>query len=172
MAVVYAAAFFSHMRYPNKHARKNMQDIALDTPILVDIPGTKKSVRLKGMKPYTIERMSKLWIERDLSREDTVKAIKDDPYFNHKLAALFVLNGFWQIKLFYGFLWRWYSYIREYSQEQLMPIIMEAKKKIPLYQYWMNMALTLDMRDDWMMMTKREAESYQAELISAEKRHS
>ena len=149
-----------------------MQDIAMDLPILVDIPGTKHSVKIRGIKPYTTECISKLWIERDLSRDDVAKSIKEDPYFNHKITALFVLNGFWKIKLFYWLLWRWYSYIKEYSQEQLLPVIMEAKKKIPLYQYWMNMVLTLDMRDDWMTMTKKEAEQYQAELISAEKQRS
>lgn len=150
-----------------------MADIATDIPEVIAIPRTRRKVRIRGMKPYTIEKMTALWEHRDLSREiDAAERIKEDPYFNHKMAAVFVLNGYWALKFFYGFLWRWYAFVRQYTQDQLMPIIMEGKKKIPVYAFWMNMVLTLDMRNDWMTMMEKEAELYQAELISAAKQHS
>jgi hypothetical protein len=47
-------------------------------------------------------------------------------------------------------------------------IIKEGKKKLTaiLQSYYENMVLTLDTREDMMKMTSKEAEQYQAELIS------
>ena len=161
------------MKQPGIDVKSAMADISVNIPEKVNIPGTGRYVRIKGLKPYTIERLTRLWQERDLTRNrDVSERISSDPYFNHRVAAIFVLNGFWSLKLFYGLLWRWYAFLRQYTQEQLWPIISAGKKKIPLYSYWMNMVLTLDMRNDWMTMTEKEAESYQAELILAEKRRS
>lgn len=49
------------------------------------------------------------------------------------------------------------------------PIIVEGKKKLPLTAHWRNMASSVDMRMDWMKMTKKEAEQYRAELLSVAK---
>ena len=54
----------------------------------------------------------------------------------------------------------------------MSPIILEGKKKLPLMAHWKNMAFSVDMRTDWMKMTKKEAEQYQAELLSASKQAS
>ena len=51
----------------------------------------------------------------------------------------------------------------------MSPIIIEAKKKIPLIAHWTNMAYSADMRTDWIKMTKDEAEQYQAGLLLAAK---
>ena len=48
----------------------------------------------------------------------------------------------------------------------MIPIIQEGKKKLPLTAHWMNMAFSVDMRNDWMKMTTKEAKEYQAELLS------
>ena len=42
-------------------------DIAENSVSVVPIKGTKKSVRLRWLKPYTIERITQIWIERDLA---------------------------------------------------------------------------------------------------------
>ena len=93
--------------------------------------------------------------------------IRDSPYFNHKQAALFMLNGYARIRLLYGIVWRWWAYVRQWEEWQLTDVIVAAKKKIPLRAYWTNMALTADMRNDWMTMTAKEAAQYQADAISA-----
>ena len=51
----------------------------------------------------------------------------------------------------------------------MAPIIIEGKKKLPLIAHWSNMAYSADMRNDWVKMTKEEAEQYRAELLSAAK---
>ena len=51
----------------------------------------------------------------------------------------------------------------------MSPIILEGKKKLPLMAHWTNMAYSVDMRTDWVKMTKEEAEQYRAELLSVAK---
>ena len=51
----------------------------------------------------------------------------------------------------------------------MSPIILEGKKKVQLTAHWTNMAYSVDMRSDWIKMTKEEAEQYRAELLSVAK---
>ena len=158
-------------KQPSLEAKSDLVGIDENLPDIVSIPDTNRKVKIRALHPYTHEMLTKIWVTRDLSRPgngtETVSELLKDPYFNHKIAALFVLNGFFRIKLFYGLLWRWYAYIRGYREYQLTDIIKTAKKKIPLIAYYRNIMLTMDMRTDWMTMTNKEAEQYRAELISA-----
>ena len=151
-----------------------MDEIAFDTPTIVPIAGTKKSVSLRGVKPYTIERLTRLWVERELANipkdsASTLKSMCDEPYFAVKEALLFVLNDYWKIRLFFPFLSWWWGKIKGYTEEQMLPIIMEGKKKVLLTAHWSNMACSVDMRNDWIKMTRTEAEQYRAELLSVAK---
>mgnify|MGYP000113932552 FL=1 len=47
---------------------------------------------------------------------------------NSKCAAAIVLNGYWKILFFYWFLWRWFFYVMQYSDEELLPLIETGKK--------------------------------------------
>lgn len=142
---------------------------------MVSIPGTKKKVKVSGVKPYTMEALTALWIERDLASvkvkdgSDVLKDMAKEPYFAVKEACLFVLNSYWKIRLVYPLMWRIWAYLKGYTDEQMLPIIAEGKKKLQLSAHWSIMASSLDMRTDMMMMTKKEAEQYRAELLSAEK---
>lgn len=162
--------FFYKMKKPGIKVKGEFNSIMNNSSTIVFIPDTKRRVKIKWVGPYLLERLTGLWCERDLTRPqnsgETLKSLCKDSYFNHKQAALFVLNSFFRIKLFYPILWRWYAYIRNYKEHQLTPIIETGKKKIPLLPYWTNIVLTMDMRVDWMTMTQKEAEQYQAELIS------
>ena len=71
-------------------------------------------------------------------------------------AALIVLNGFWKIKLFYHFLWRWFYYIKEYGEEELTDILATGKKKVPMNEYYVNTILLTALRDTSMTMKKTE----------------
>lgn len=167
---------FQIMKQPDKRVRQELSDIQNDRAERISIRDTKRHVKVRGMKPYTIERLTALWVARDLARcEDsgsTLHSLCRDPYFNHKQAALIVLNGWFRIKFFWGLLWRWWAYVREYEEYQLTDIIVAGKKKIPLTSYWTNIALTVDMRNDWITMTNKEAEQYRAELLLVAERHS
>lgn len=159
------------MKEAGAKARRDLGDIVFSRSVRVPIPDTRRRVKIKGIKPYTIERLTALWqeSEEEIPEDgaDTLKSMCRDPYFNHKQAALLVLNGWFRIHLFYGLLWRWWAYVRGYEEYQLTDILREGKKKIPLHPYWTNMVLTVDMRADWTGMTKKEAEQYRAELMSA-----
>ena len=78
----------------------------------------------------------------------------------------FVLNSWWKINLFHRFLTFWWGKVKGYTDEQMLPIIQEGKKKLPLTAHWTNMAFSTDMRMDMVKMTKTEAEQYRAELLS------
>ena len=141
-----------------------------DRPTRVHIPGTRKYVTLRGIKPYTLERLTRLWIERDVESipEDsasTLKSMGTEPYFAVKEAVILSLNNFWALRLVYPFKWRIWAYLREYTDDQMLPIIQEGKKKLPLMPHWMTMAFSTDMRTDWRKMTTKEAEEYRAELL-------
>ena len=161
------------MKQPDKKARKEYMKIVTDAPAEVAIPGTRRTVKIRGIKPYTLERLTALWLEREMKMpsdsSETLKDMSIEPYFSVKEAALFVLNGYWRIRLFYPFLWRWWGKIKGYTESQMTPIIREGKKKLQLRAHWRNMAYSTDMRTDWMRMTAKEAEQYRAEQLSEAK---
>lgn len=159
------------MKQVDLKARKEYQEHVFNTPTVVPIIGTRKKVYLRGVKPYTMERLTQLWLERDLASipddsSDTLKSLCVEPYFAVKEALLFVLNDYWKILLFFPFLSWWWGKVKGYTEEQMLPIIMEGKKKVQLTAHWSNMVCSVDMRNDWMKMTKAEAEQYRAELLS------
>lgn len=161
------------MKQPDKIARREYAEIVSNLPAQVTIPGTKKVVTLTGTHPYTLERLTQLWVEREMnlpeSSSDTLKDACIDPYFAVREALLFVLNDYWKIKFFYKPLCWWWGKVKGYTDEQMLPIILEGKKKLPLTAHWTVMAYSTDMRTDWMKMTKAEAEQYRAELLSVAK---
>jgi hypothetical protein len=160
------------MKPADINARKGLNEVVNDTATIVKIPHTKKEVALRGVKPYTLEQITKLWLERDSMAvpEDsasTLKSMCSEPYFAVREALYFVLNSWWKINLFHKFLTFWWGKVKGYTDEQMLPIILEGKKKLPLTDHWMLMAYSADMRTDMTKMTKTEAEQYRAELLSA-----
>lgn len=140
-----------------------------NTPTRVHIPGTDRYVMLKGMKPGTIEKLTKLWLGRDAAipsdAADTLKSMCKEPYFAIKEAVIMTINNFWGLLFIYPLKWRIWAYLHEYTETQMMPIIQEGKKKLPLTAHWSNMAYSTDMRTSLMKMTAMEAEQYRAELL-------
>jgi hypothetical protein len=162
------------MKQADIKARIGLNEVTEDTATIVSIPGTKKKVSLRGVKPYTLERITKLWLKRDSMAipEDsasTLKSMCSEPYFAVQEALYFVLNSWWKINLFHRFLTFWWGKVLGYTDEQMLPIILEGKKKLPLIAHWMLMAYSADMRTDTIKMTKTEAEQFRAELLSAAK---
>lgn len=159
------------MKQPSLEARKEYMDIVNDSVSLVPIPGTGKKVRISWLKPYTMERLTALWLERDIAsakvRDDkgVLKDLLVEPYFAFKEAALMILNNDLKIRFFYPFYWRWLAH--RYDETQMSDIILEGKKKLPLMAHFETMAYSMDMRTDAMKMTTKEAEQYRQELLSA-----
>ena len=162
------------MNQPTLAQRKEYMDIVDDSVSVVPIKGTKRTVRLRWIKPYTMERITKVWIERELAAAkvekgaDVLKDLAKEPYFAFKEAALMILNHDIKIRLFYGIYWRWLAF--KYDETQMVEIISEGKKQAPLSARYEIMAYSMDMRTDWVKMTKKEAEQYRAELLLEAKR--
>lgn len=158
------------MKQPTLQERKEYNDIVNNVVSIVPIIGTKRSVKLRYLHPYTIEKMTEVWIERDLasasvkSGAETLKDLCKEPYFVFKEAALIILNNDIKIRLFYGLYWRYLAH--KYTEVQMVPIIAEGKKNcLPLWAHYEAIAFLLDMRTDMMKMTKKEAEQFRAELL-------
>lgn len=162
------------MKQPTLQERQEYTDIVENNPTIVPIPGTKKSVKIRWMHPYTIERMTRVWIERDLASleikkgADVAKDLCKEPYFTFKEAALIILNNDIKIRLFYGLYWRWLAF--RYTERQIVPIIIAGKKKVDLEAHYEATIFLLDMRTDMVKMTAKEAEQYRAEQLLVAKR--
>lgn len=163
-------------KQPDIHARKEYLDIVDNSVSVVPIPRTKRTVRLRWIKPYTLERLTRLWIERDLAAEelnkgaDVLKSMAKEPYFTFKEAALMILNHDLKIRFWYPFYWRWLAF--RYDETQMSDIIIAGKKKLPLDAHYRSMVFSMDMRTDMMKLTSKEAEQFRAELLSVVKRPS
>jgi len=161
------------MKQPDKYARKVLNDINNNAPTEITIPNTKVKLKLRYLREYTIERLTDVWSEVDTTRTakdapETLKYAVKFPLKPYKEAALYYLNSYWKIRLFYHFLVWWWSQVKGYSIDQMNAVIVEGKKKLTeiLRSYYANMVLTLDTREDLMKMTSKEAEQYRAELTS------
>ena len=162
------------MRQPTLNERIEYNDIVNNSVTKVPIRGTKKSVRLRWMHPYTIERITQVWIEREIASAkikdgaDVLKDLCKEPYFAFKEAALMILNNDIKIRLFYWLYWRWLAF--RYTEPQMVDIIAAGKKKFMPMAHYEVLAYSLDMRTDMMRMTEKEAEQYRAELLLEAKR--
>ncbi|MBR6457123.1 MAG: hypothetical protein IKS71_00865, partial [Bacteroidales bacterium] len=124
------------MKQPDKNARQAYREVLADVPTTIAIIGTRRTVKVRGIKPYTIECLTKLWGAREMSipqdSSETLKAKCVDPYFSIKCACTIVLNSYWSLRLLYPIKWRIWAFLRQYTEEQMEPIIAEGKKKLPL----------------------------------------
>ena len=133
-------------------------------PTIVGIYGTKKKYKLYWLRNCQIEKLGRLVVHKkpndndDNDQLDILDEIIEDAKLACKTSAIYLLNHWWSLRFFYGILWRWFYYVKEYSAIQLAEILETGKKKIPLAQFCViTMSLT-EARDTLMMMTMREVE--------------
>lgn len=153
------------MGQPDLQAQLALMAILSDTPTEVPIPRSRKKVKITFLKDYTLERVTKVLLERqkleeeaELSPDDALKSAAKHPYFNLKIAVLCVLNSYVKIRLFFPFLWRWWAYVRGFDEAQIAAILDAVKKKTSLFcqLYIHNTKSLKDMRMSVMAMTKAE----------------
>lgn len=80
----------------------------------------------------------------------------DDAKVSCKCVAAAWLNGFFSLKFFWWIVWRWFYYIRQYTEDDLGNAVALIKKKIPLAAYSANTILWIGMRETMMQMNKNE----------------
>lgn len=95
-----------------------------------------------------------------------VKEGGDELTLNCKCVAAARLNGYFKIKFFWWILWRWYAYIRAYTDLELTEAVNLIKKKveIALAIYSLNTTLLIGMRETIMKMNRQEAKAILQEL--------
>lgn len=143
----YQTVMSKNIEMPAIEDEKVLDSVMNDASEEVYIAGTKKKYRIGWLKKGTMRKIT----------SETLGDTKDDT-LSAKTAALIILNNYWKIKFFYPILWRWFFYVKEYTDEQLAEIIAVGKKKVPFMAFLTNTILVTGMRDTIMTMTKEEAE--------------
>lgn len=90
----------------------------------------------------------------------------DDLSVGSKCLAAAMLNGYFKIKLFWWALWRYYFYIRQYTDIDLAAAVALVKKKAlaSLAVYSLNTTLLIETRETIMKMNRAEAKATLQEL--------
>lgn len=162
------------MEEVSKEVQKELLDIDHDGKSSVHIPFAHKVIKMGYIRPYTAERITKVLLEEDgiiqddATEEEVLKSISGKSKILAKISSIAILNGFFMINLFHWAYWRWLYYVKEYTYAQLFPIILEAKKKIPVAEYALSMGLAATMMETTKIMTRKEAKQYQQELMRAQ----
>lgn len=73
-----------------------------------------------------------------------------------KCLAAARLNGYFSIKFLWWILWRWYYFVRKYTDSELVEAIALIKKKVAPGSYLLNTTLLIGMRETMMQMNREE----------------
>lgn len=131
---------------PSIDNERLLDDILGDSVEMVALRSKKKQYPIRWMKPGTMRKLTHIVLKKG-----------NDSKVSCMSAALIIINDFWKIKFFYPILWRWFYYIKQYTDDELFPIIAAGKKKVPLQTFLMNITLLTEMKDTIMIMKKEEA---------------
>lgn len=157
---------------PTEEEQRIYQSVRDNTPTMVTIPGTRKRYKIRWLKYCQTRKLGRVLLrkqnsdekdkeQQDLSKVDIVIA---DSKIACKAAAIFVLDGMFKLHFLYWFLWRWFYFVKEYRYDQLLPILTEGKKKVPLMQYFGATTSLIGVKDTLLQMTTKEVERILQEL--------
>lgn len=73
-----------------------------------------------------------------------------------KCLAAAIHNSYFRIKWLWWILWRWYYYMRNYTDSELTDAICIIKKKVASGSYFFNTTLLIGMRETMMAMSREE----------------
>ena len=132
---------------PSKQDEKELNSIIKNQYDTMKLRG--KDVKIYWLGYFAIRKMTDVMINE---KEDEQSVLC-------KCVAAIKLNGYWKIKFLWWFVWRWYFYVKQYTEQELLPIVECAKKKVPLEPYLTATILLTAMKDTAMQMTRKEAEN-------------
>lgn len=141
---------------PSIEAQQELNSIVENLPDLVKIRNRK--YKIKWMHPITIRKITQINQRKG-----------NDHNASYKVAACIILNNIFKLWFIYPFLWRWFYYIKKYTEDDLTEVLATGKKKIPFQQYYVNTILMTDMTDMMMAMTKDEVSSIRQEQSTAQR---
>lgn len=140
---------------PDLQAEKELNSIIENGSDQVNIG--KDTYEVKWLHPITNRKISKLMLKDG-----------NDSTISYKVAAAIVVNSLWGLWLVYPILWRWFFFVKRYTEGDLSDVIAMGKKKIQLSEYYLNIILMTDMKDTIMGMTKKEMSAIRQEQITAQ----
>ena len=144
---------------------------------VVRIEGTNKKYKIRWLRNGQMVKLSRLLLykadtddqdPKDGDKNDILREVLSDNKLACKAAAIFILNSWVKLKVCYWFLWRWFYYVKEYSDAQLHELLNEGKKKVPWVQFLGTTMCLTEAKGTLMNMTMREAEHTLQELRSAQ----
>ena len=136
---------------PNIGDELELKSIENNYPDFVEVRGKKYSI--KWMLNFTRSKITEVILSKN-----------NDDKQSCMCAALMVLNSFWSIKLWYWLTWRWFYYVKQYTERELTDLLVLGKKKVPLNSYYENTILLIGLKDTSMMMKKTEVATRLQEL--------
>lgn len=131
----------------------------------VEILRTKKKYKIRWLKNGQLEKLTRLLLhkktidEQKTTGSDVMDAILEDTKLACKAAAIIILDGYWKLKFRYWFMWRWFYYIKQYDNIQLIKILEVGKKKVPLKQFYGTITSLTEAKDTLMRMRTEEVEA-------------
>ncbi|MCC8038369.1 MAG: hypothetical protein LIP02_09605 [Bacteroidales bacterium] len=147
---------FGGVSEPSEEDVRELESVLSNADDIVELRG--KSVKIGWIRRGTLRKISSVMNDKSVS-EDKITC---------KCAAAAVLNSYWKIKFFWGLLWRYYYYIKQYSDSELTPILALVKKKVPALEYYVATILLTEVKDTTMAMIRQEAEAIRAAQITAQ----
>ena len=139
------------MKQPTMDIQRELGQLVEDIPTEVTIPYTNKVYKIGWIRHDTIRKITEVLNKK-------AKSPKDEDKVLYKAMALIVLNGVWKIFFFYPILWRWFAYVKQYQDYQMLPVIETAKKKAPQIPYFLSMTYLTGLKDSLATMSREEVE--------------
>jgi len=158
---------------PTDEQQREYASLADNMPSIVPILGTSKTYKIGWLRNAQLIKLARLMLHIDKNgnteKEPSLwQEFVDDNKLASKAAAIYILDGYIKVKLFYGILWRWFYYVKQYTNAQLQPILDEGKKKVPLTQFYVTTMSLTEAKDTLMNMRTKEAERILRELSTAQ----
>ena len=75
--------------------------------------------------------------------EGLMRSAAKHPYLNLKIAACYVLNDYWKLRLWFPLVWRWWAYVWRLNEAQVASLLAEAQKKTADFLKWYSMSMEL-----------------------------
>lgn len=159
-----------NINIPSREDQRTYLSIRDNDAEIVTILGTKKKYKIRWLKNGQLEKLDRLLLRKshvDLGNaDDSLDPVISDLKLGCKVAAIYVLDGYWKLKFRYWYLWRWFYYIRQYDFVQLHDLLDAGKKKIPVTQFLILSMSLIAARGTVMNLRTEEAEAIQRELLT------
>lgn len=140
------------LEQPSESSQEELSSIMNNEYDIVEIRG--KKWKIYWMRNYTKRKVTSILLNKKI----------DELSVSSRCVAAMRLNGYWSIKFFYWLLWRWYYYIKQYTDNELLPVISLCKKKAEPFAYYANITLLTEVKDSMMAMKREEVERIQVAL--------